>query len=111
MKTRKFHLAFENSSYPGYVTEKILQAFYARTVPIYWGSPCVDLDFNPDAFINWHDYKNDKKFLERIIEVDNDEKLYHNMLNQPMFRNNKFLDMDIFLDWWEENVMGRLING
>lgn len=111
MKTRKFHLAFENSSYPGYVTEKILQAFYARTVPIYWGSPCVDLDFNPDAFINWHDYKNDKKFLEKIIEVDNDEKLYHNMLNQPMFRNNKFLDMDIFLDWWEENVMGRLING
>lgn len=108
MKTRKFNLAFENSSYPGYVTEKILQAFYARTVPIYWGSPCVDLDFNPDAFINWHDYKNDKKFLERIIEVDNDEKLYNNMLNQPMFRNNKFLDMDIFLDWWEENVMGRL---
>ena len=35
----KFTLAFENCSKPGYVTEKILHAFQARTVPIYWGSP------------------------------------------------------------------------
>lgn len=112
LKTRKFHLAFENSSYAGYTTEKILHAFYAKTVPIYWGNPTVEMDFNPDAMISWHDYMDDEKFLKRIIEVDNDDDLYYHMLNQPMFKNNtpnKFMNMDIFLDWWEKNVMGRLI--
>ncbi len=32
-----FNIAFENSSYPGYVTEKITDAFIANTIPIYWG--------------------------------------------------------------------------
>lgn len=112
LATRKFHLAFENSSYAGYVTEKILHAFYARTVPIYWGSPTLEMDFNPEAVINWHDYRDDKKFLDRIIEVDNNDKLYYHMLNQPMFRHhipNKFMDMNTFLDWWDNNVMTKLV--
>jgi len=110
LKTRKFHLAFENSSWPGYVTEKILHGFYAKTVPIYWGSPTVEMDFNPDAMISWHDYKDDKKFLERIMEVDSDPDLYYHMVNQPMYRNgrpNNCVRTDMFLDWWEKNVMGK----
>ena len=35
--THKFSIAFENSSYPGYCTEKLVQSFAARTIPIYWG--------------------------------------------------------------------------
>jgi hypothetical protein len=111
LETRKFNLAFENSSYAGYATEKILHSFYARTIPVYWGSPTIDLDFNPDAMINWHDYRDDTKFLERIIEVDNNDELYYNMLSQPMFRNNrpnKYMDMNIFLDWWDKSIMSRI---
>lgn len=37
MKDYKFSIAFENSSTNGYVTEKIIQAFSAKTIPIYWG--------------------------------------------------------------------------
>jgi hypothetical protein len=111
LETRKFHLAFENSSYAGYVTEKILHAFYARTVPVYWGSPTLEMDFNPEAVINWHDYKDDDKFLKRIIEVDNNDELYYHMLNQPMFRDNKpnkFMDINMLLDWWEKMVLSRI---
>lgn len=111
LKTRKFNLSFENSSYAGYVTEKILHAFYAKTVPIYWGSTTLDMDFNPEAVINWHDYRDDKKFIEKIIEVDNNDDLYYYMLNQPIFRNNKknkYMDMNIFLDWWEQNILTRI---
>ena len=50
----KFSIAFENSQFPGYTTEKILHAFMANTVPIYWGNPLVGNDFNPDSFINCH---------------------------------------------------------
>ena len=37
ISNHKFNIAFENSSYPGYVTEKITDAFIANTIPIYWG--------------------------------------------------------------------------
>jgi alpha(1,3/1,4) fucosyltransferase len=51
----KFSIAFENTSSPGYTTEKILHAFISNTVPIYWGNPEIAKDFNPKAFINCHD--------------------------------------------------------
>ena len=35
----KFSLCFENSSTSGYLTEKLIQAYAANTVPIYWGDP------------------------------------------------------------------------
>lgn len=38
MRRYKFTIAFENQSYPGYVTEKIADALMAGTVPIYWGA-------------------------------------------------------------------------
>ncbi|MDP2539286.1 glycosyltransferase family 10 [Helicobacter sp. faydin-H76] len=45
MKNYKFTIAFENSSTNGYTTEKIIQAFGARTIPIYWGNPKIS-DFS-----------------------------------------------------------------
>lgn len=112
LSTRKFNLCFENSSHAGYVTEKIVDAFYAKTIPIYWGSPTVEVDFNPEAFLNWHDYGDDEKFIQRIIEVDNNDELYYHMLSQPPFRNNKppkYMDTNRFLDWFEKNVIGRIV--
>ena len=35
-KKHKFVIAFENSSQPGYTTEKLIQAFSAGSIPIYW---------------------------------------------------------------------------
>jgi hypothetical protein len=105
-------MCFENSSFPGYVTEKILHSFYARSVPIYWGSPTLEIDFNPDAVLNWHDYKDDEKFLERIIEVDNNDDLYNHMLNQPVFRNNKpnsCTNTDLLLNWFEKHIASRIL--
>ena len=37
----KFALCFENSSTPGYTTEKLIQAAAAQSVPIYWGDERV----------------------------------------------------------------------
>ncbi|MDL0081494.1 glycosyltransferase family 10 [Helicobacter sp. XJK30-2] len=38
-KQCRFSLCFENSSTPGYLTEKLIQAAAAQTIPIYWGDP------------------------------------------------------------------------
>lgn len=88
----KFNIAIENSSSPGYCTEKILHSMTAGSIPIYWGSETVDQDFNHQSFVNWHDYGSDEKTIERIIEIDNNKKLYQEILNQPYFNDNKIPD-------------------
>ena len=93
----KFTIAFENSSHPGYTTEKILHAFAANSIPIYWGNPLVAKDFNPKAFINCHDFENFEAVIKRIIEIDNNDKLYSAYLLETPFVNNvanKYVDED-----------------
>lgn len=85
----KFSIAFENTTSPGYTTEKILHAFISNTIPIYWGDPEVTKDFNPKAFINCHDFENFEAVIERIKEVDNNDELYLTILKEPPFVDNK----------------------
>ena len=72
----KFNIAFENSSSPGYVTEKIMQAFAAQTVPIYYGDPLVERDFNPKSFLCVKDESDIERVIEEIIRLDRDDDAY-----------------------------------
>ena len=78
----KFHIAFENEKIPGYVTEKILDSLIASSVPIYWGGECAKDDFNGRGFINISDFDNLDDALDFIIEVDNNNSLYLELLNR-----------------------------
>jgi hypothetical protein len=81
----KFTIAFENSSYPGYTTEKLVRALRAQTIPIYWGNPAVHRDFNTRAFINCHEYPDFGAVVRRVIEVDNDDDLFREYVSEPPF--------------------------
>lgn len=83
----KFSIAFENSSASGYTTEKITQAFAAKTVPIYWGNPNISREFNTNSFINCHEYTRFNDVLNRVIEVDSNDDLYLNILKTPIYEN------------------------
>lgn len=80
----KFNIAFENNSYSGYVTEKIMEAFAAYTIPIYYGDPEITKDFNSKAFVNVMDYDTIDDAIARIKEIDNDDNLYLQMINEPI---------------------------
>lgn len=86
IKDYKFVFAFENSSYDGYTTEKIIQPLIAHSIPIYWGNPKINIDFNNKAFINAN--QSIKKTIEQIIKIDNNDELAIEMLMQPAFNNN-----------------------
>ncbi len=96
----KFTFAFENTSVIGYTTEKIIHPLVARSVPIYWGNPEVELDFNGDAFVNCNIYESIDKIVERIIELDKDDEQYMKMLHaEPMsssFNPNDGEEMRLF---------------
>ena len=77
----KFTIAFENESHPGYATEKIVDAFAARTVPIYWGSPRIAEEFDPASFINAHDFDSLEALADEVRRIDQDDDAYMAMLN------------------------------
>ncbi|WRE31403.1 fucosyltransferase [Helicobacter pylori] len=76
----KFNLCFENSQGYGYVTEKILDAYFSHTIPIYWGSPSVAKDFNPKSFVNVHDFKNFDEAIDYIKYLHTHKNAYLDML-------------------------------
>ena len=78
----KFAIAFENTSMPGYSTEKIVQAFAAKTVPIYWGDTKIDEIFNPKAFIDANKFANLDEVLAEVKRLDADDEAYINMLEE-----------------------------
>jgi len=78
----KFSIAFENTSHKGYLTEKLIQSFAAGTVPIYWGDPTATEIFNEKSFINCHMYNSIDAVIKRVIEIDNDERIYSDMLSE-----------------------------
>lgn len=87
----KFCLTCENSSFKGYTTEKIVDAFAARSIPIYWGDPDIGMYFNKNAYINVLDYPDTKSLLDRIIELDSNSEKYLDMLSSPILLPNSEL--------------------
>ncbi len=105
LKDYRFNLCYENSTYPGYVTEKLPHARIAGTIPIYWGSPVVDMDFNTDAFINRHDYESDGDMIGHIIAIDNNMDLWLKKMNTTFINpKNRYIDLDRFRRWFSNYV-------
>lgn len=90
----KFNLALENCVLPGYVTEKLVEPLAARTVPVYWGAPDVDDDFNPEAFVNVADYDTLDSFVSDLKAIDTDTARYMSMLRAPALAADTAVDFD-----------------
>ena len=87
-RKHKFSICFENCSHSGYTTEKIMEAFAADTIPIYWGNPLIGLEFNTKAFINVLDYHSLVDVVKKVIEIDNDVNLYNKIKSEPIFNES-----------------------
>lgn len=83
----KFTIAFENESHAGYSTEKLIQPLLWGSIPIYWGDPTATLDFNPDRFINVHDFADFDAVVEEVKRIDHDDSLWERYITAPLFRD------------------------
>lgn len=81
--THRFSLCFENGAHNGYTTEKLVQAFAARTIPIYWGDPEVGRMFNKKALIDANSFESMEALIERIKEIEESEEKQFEILRQP----------------------------
>jgi hypothetical protein len=83
----KFMICFENAIEGTYITEKIINPFLARTIPIYFGTNYCQQVFNKNAFLYLEDesVKSYNALFEKIKELDDDDAKYLEMVNQPVF--------------------------
>ena len=88
----KFSVAMENSEGNGYITEKIVDAFKAGTIPIYNGDYLVDEYINPKTYILIKGEKDIDKKIEYIKKIDNDDKLYMEIIKEKPIIDDKFIE-------------------
>jgi hypothetical protein len=92
----EFIIAMENKIYDGYVTEKILNAFSAGSVPIYWGdSKFAKTFFNNRSFIDVSDFKNLEDCVEHVSKLKKAE--IEELVRQPIFNKIQGIDSREFL--------------
>lgn len=98
----KFVIAVENAKVEGYITEKIINAFYSGAIPIYWGCDTITNYFNKNAFINVNDFNSFEECVKYVINMD--EETIQRMTNEPIYNpNNDIVNL--------LNVEYNLING
>ena len=102
IKDFKFVIAFENSSYYGYTTEKIFEPMLVKTVPIYWGSNSAKIEFNTKSYIDVNNLSIDEA-VQKVIEIDSNDDIYYEMYREPYLIDNKLSE------WLDFNNLSHFI--
>jgi hypothetical protein len=85
----KFMICFENISKENYFTEKLINAYYYKTIPIYWGCPNIDY-INLDSILYLkpdYTHEDEMKLIETIKMLDNDDAAYKKKYESIFFKN------------------------
>jgi len=94
ISTYTFFLALENTDLPGYITEKIIHAYVAGCIPIYWGTRKVKEIFNPESMVYVQDFSSFEKCAEYVNELLLDEERLSRMKSASIF-----VSPEIEKDW------------
>jgi len=79
----KFAFCFENCSFPGYITEKIFDCFFAGCIPIYCGAPDIEEFIPKETFIHYKDYNTFNELSDYLINLSESEaKCYLDAANE-----------------------------
>jgi GR25 family glycosyltransferase involved in LPS biosynthesis len=76
MMNYKFALAYENSRDTGYCTEKYLHAKASGAIPIYWGDPDFQRDFDPAGCIDARNFTTPEDLICAVKEIDTNDELW-----------------------------------
>ena len=70
----RYSIVIENSRESGYFTEKLLDAFMCRTVPIYWGASDVAGQFDGSGMLICETFEDIKAAVRQIGDQDYNER-------------------------------------
>lgn len=90
-----FNLCPENGLHPGYITEKIPEAFAAGCLPITYADQSVYEDFNPDAMINLLSFM--KEGERGLVDLLQSKAALESYACEPLLTNAPSIEP--FRDW------------
>ena len=70
----------ENSYLDGYITEKIFNVLFSKSIPIYSGSKIIENFINKNCFVNMIDNKLEG-CMDKIKELNTNEEMYNKYIN------------------------------
>lgn len=108
LSTYKFTIAFENESYPGYTTEKIIHPLLVGSIPIYWGNPMIAKDFDESLFINVHSFQSFDEVVERVIEIDSNNHYFKEYLADLNYFEKIIQNYEVGLTSFFRNIVSAM---
>jgi hypothetical protein len=79
----QFQVCNENSIYPGYVTEKLIDSWMFGNLPIWTGMVRSDLEINPESYLDLTSLNSEE--IYSVLESLNDEKI-ERIMTAPIMR-------------------------
>ena len=71
----QFHICIENSRQKNFFTEKLIDCFVTKTIPIYWGCENIEKFFDTDGFFIAKEFKDIIKICNSLDDNTYKEKL------------------------------------
>jgi hypothetical protein len=84
----RYCLVMESFKIDGYITEKILNAFWGGCLPIYYGTKEVYNIFHPDSFV-YYDIDNPQPALDLLQRLQTNTSLYESMISAPILKDGQ----------------------
>ena len=81
----KFVLCFENDVYPGYVTEKPVEAWATGAIPLWWGDDAAGY-LNPEALINLNNVGTLEGMCDQVQALSTRPDDWERMASLPILR-------------------------
>ena len=107
-KEHLFCLCPENFIREGYVSEKVVEAYFSGYIPIYWNHPKnIEGIFNPKAIVNLYGL-NKEEIKQKIIEITTDRDLLKDIYESPLF--DKKFNLEKIIQKFELNFIEALNN-
>lgn len=106
----KFVFVSENSINDGYITEKIFNCYFSRTIPIYYGSKKAKYYFNSKSFIHIDNLDNldeISKIIKNISKDSYDSYINNNIINETYCDENY---KNLLNDFIKKNEVNNIIS-
>lgn len=91
--TSKYCISVENSQVNNYFSEKIIDCFASKTIPIYWGCPNIGEYFNTDGILIFNTIYELKNILDNLNEEFYDTNI--DVINENFEKSKKYWDFHL----------------
>ncbi len=82
----RYVVCFENDLYPGYVTEKAVEAYATGAVPLWSGDDAAGL-YCPEALVNEAAFGSIREWVDHVADLDRSPDALAAMASAPLFRS------------------------